>query len=74
MYIYTHTLVFFFQHLIFQLVTIMSVYVSVIIYIVEQLGQTSIYLCIKESRLISDMKVKSKCLTLCKVLKLELNF
>lgn len=60
MYIYTHTLVFFFQHLIFQLVTIMSVYVSVIIYVVEQLGQTSIYLCIKESRLISDMKVKIK--------------
>lgn len=52
----------------------MSVYVSVIIYVVEQLGQTSIYLYIKESRLISDMKVKSKCLTLCKVLKLELNF
>lgn len=38
----------------------MSVYVSVIIYVVEQLGQTSIYLCIKESRLISDMKVKIK--------------
>lgn len=47
----------------------MSVYVSIIIYVVEQLGQTSIYLYIKESRLISDMKVKSKCLTLLQSIK-----